>query len=183
MTPSVRNKLALLGAVEGLTLALPAALLMASRPSALVLMAVACALVCGAFGALLAGARASRGRGTGSGRARASRGRGTGSGRARAAVVSGLGTGLVQGLYCGLAAAALFWVVMTVVITELSLGRPVEPAVFTQPGVLLGSFFVALSAFAYALVGCLLLGPIFGVLVNRISRGEARRQEVGADAR
>lgn len=167
MTSSVRNKLALVGAVEGLALALPAVFLMASRPSALVLVAVACALVSGAFGAVVAGARVGRGRGDGPGN----------PGKARTAVVRGLGTGLVQGLFGGMAAAALFWVVMSVVITELSFGRPVSPSVFTQPGVLLGSFFVALSAFAYALAGSLLLGPVFGVLVNRISRGDPRVEE------
>jgi hypothetical protein len=34
----------------------------------------------------------------------------------------------------------------------------------------MGSFFVALSAFTYALVGGVLLGPIFGTLVNRTVR-------------
>ena len=39
-----------------------------------------------------------------------------------------------------------------------------------SPRVFLGSFFVALSTFAYALVGGVLLGPIFGTLVNRTVR-------------
>jgi hypothetical protein len=39
-----------------------------------------------------------------------------------------------------------------------------------EPAVFLGSFFVALSVFLYAFVGGLLLGPVFGTLVNRTVR-------------
>jgi hypothetical protein len=90
--------------------------------------------------------------------------------------LGGLGTGLAQGFFGGLVAAALFWAVMTVIITGFSFVRPVPPSALTEPSVLLGSFFVALSAFGYAVVGGLLLGPLFGTLVNRISR------KGGADA-
>jgi len=161
MVPSTRNKLLLLGSVEGLVLALPAALLMADRPSGLVLVAVACAALSGAAGTLLAGRWAVLRRG---------------SAKARGGILGGLGTGLAQGCFGGLVAAALFWAVMTVIITGFSFARPVPPSALTEPSVLLGSFFVALSAFGYAVVGGLLLGPLFGTLVNRISR------KGGADA-
>ncbi len=40
---------------------------------------------------------------------------------------------------------------------------------------LLGSFFVALSVFLYALAGGLLLGPAFGTLVNRTVAGRGEQ--------
>jgi hypothetical protein len=148
-----RNKLLALGALWGLLLAVPAALLMADRPSGLAVVCVLFAVVSGAVGTLLAGRRAAL--------------RGAGK---RPGVVAALATGLFQGLFGGVAAAGLFWVLMTVIITGFSFGRPVPVSAFAGPGVLLGSFFVALSAFAYAVVGGVLLGPLSGALVNRISR-------------
>jgi hypothetical protein len=148
-----RNKLLILGSLWGLLLAIPAVLVMADRPSGLAVVSVLFAVVSGAVGTLLAGRRA------------ASRGDGK-----QPAIVAALGTGLFQGLFGGVVVAALFWVLMTIIITGFSVGRPVPISTFTEPGVLLGSFFVALSAFAYAVAGGVLLGPLSGALVNRISR-------------
>jgi hypothetical protein len=78
----------------------------------------------------------------------------------------------MQGLFAGAMAAFLVWVLMSATITGLAAGRLVPPSAFTEPRVLLGSFFVALSAFVYALVGGLLLGPLFGRLVERTTAKE-----------
>ena len=42
-----------------------------------------------------------------------------------------------------------------------------------SPRVFVGSFFVALSVFLYAVAGGTLLGPAFGRLVHRTVRGRA----------
>ena len=66
---------------------------------------------------------------------------------------------------------------MAVTLSGFTLRNPVELSVLMSPRIFLGSFFVALSAFAYALVGGILLGPIFGTLVNRTVR--ARKNAAG----
>jgi hypothetical protein len=81
-----------------------------------------------------------------------------------------VGTGALQGLVGGIVAALLIWALMAVTISGFTLRNPVELSVLMSPRVFMGSFFVALSAFAYALVGGVLLGPIFGTLVNRTVR-------------
>ncbi len=42
----------------------------------------------------------------------------------------------------------------------------------------MGSFFVALSSFLYAFAGGLLLGPVFGTLVNRTIRAGGKEDLV-----
>jgi hypothetical protein len=73
----------------------------------------------------------------------------------------------VQGLAGGLVAALLFWVLMALTTSGFTLQDPVELSALMRPRVFLGSFFVALSAFAYVLVGGLVLGPVFGKLIDR----------------
>lgn len=158
MAPATRNRLLLLGSLWGLVLAVPAALLMADGLSGLLVVAVGCALLCGALGTLLAGRRVV-------GALSAGRKRRTG-------VFGGMGTGVMQGLFAGVIAAFLVWVLMSATITGLAPGHLVSPSAFTEPRVLLGSFFVALSAFVYALVGGLLLGPLFGRLIERTTAKE-----------
>jgi hypothetical protein len=63
---------------------------------------------------------------------------------------------------------------MAVTLSGFSFTNPVEASMLMRPSVFLGSFFVALSVFVYVLVVGVLLGPIFGVFVNRaatIERG------------
>ena len=73
-----------------------------------------------------------------------------------------------QGLVGGAVAAALIWALMAVTISGFTLWNPVEASELMSPRVFLGSFFVSLSAFVYALVGGILLGPLFGPLVERV---------------
>ena len=63
---------------------------------------------------------------------------------------------------------------MAVTISGFTLWDPVELSVLMSPRIFLGSFFVALSAFIYTLVGGLLLGPRFGPLVGRAINKEKR---------
>ena len=159
MIANPRNRLLLLGAVWGLVLAAVPALVMTDpyRLTGFLAVALLCAAVSGVVGTLVAGRRALR-------RPPGRKGRG--------AVLRGLGIGAVQGLVGGGFAALLFWAVMAVTISGFTLRDPVELSVLMSPRIFLGSFFVALSAFAYALVGGLLLGPIFGPLVERAATKE-----------
>jgi hypothetical protein len=75
-------------------------------------------------------------------------------------------------------AALLFWGLMAVTISGFTLHSPVELSVLMSPRVFMGSFFVALSAFLYAFVGGLLLGPVFGTLVNRAVRSGGKENLV-----
>ena len=159
MIANTRNRLLLLGAVWGLVLAAVPALVMTDpyRLTGFLAVALLCAAVSGVVGTLVAGRRALR-------RPPGRKGRG--------AVLRGLGIGAVQGLVGGGFAALLFWAVLAVTISGFTLRDPVELSVLMSPRIFLGSFFVALSAFAYALVGGLLLGPIFGPLVERAATKE-----------
>ena len=153
MTTTVRNRLLALGALWGLLLAAPPALAM-TRPyrlSGFLVAALACAALSGCVGTLAAGGRAIR------------------KGR-HAGVRASLGTGLLQGLVGGAFAAALIWALMALTLSGFTLDDPVELSTLMSPRIFLGSFFVALSAFLYALAGGLLLGPAFGTLVNRAVR-------------
>ena len=153
MTTTVRNRLLALGALWGLLLAAPPALAM-TRPYRLtgfLVAALVCAALSGCVGALAAGGRALR------------KGRSDG-------VLAGLGTGLLQGLVGGAFAAALIWALMALTLSGFTLDDPVELSTLMSPRIFLGSFFVALSVFLYALAGGLLLGPAFGTLVNRTVR-------------
>ena len=165
MTTALRNRLLLIGSAWGLLLAAVPALVMTDsyRPSGFLVAALLCAAVSGCVGTLVAGRRA------------AARGAGGGA-------LAGLGTGLLQGLVGGACAAFLIFALMTVTLSGFSLGRSVDVAQLMSPRVFLGSFFIALSAFVYALAGGLLLGPLFGTLVNRAVRGKRGGFGVGKDA-
>ncbi|HET7478377.1 MAG TPA: hypothetical protein VFJ72_02550 [Rubrobacteraceae bacterium] len=154
MTTAVRNRLILLGALWGVVLAAVPALVM-SRPfhlSGFLVAAVACSVVSGSVGTLVAGRRAIR------------------PGKKRGAVAAALGTGLFQGLAGGALSAALIWALMAVTLSGFTLGNPVQLATLMSPRVFLGGFFVALSVFVYVLAGGLLLGPVFGTLINSLVR-------------
>jgi hypothetical protein len=159
MTASVRNRLLALGFLWGILLAAVPALVMTDpyRLSGLLVASLVCAVLSGCVGTLAAGRRAARS---------AARSRGTG----RSSLLAGVGTGALQGLVGGGIAALIFWGIMAVSISGFTLQNPVELSVLMEPDVFLGSFFVALSVFLYVLVGGLLLGPVFGMLVNRTVR-------------
>ena len=172
MTTRTGSRLLVLGALWGLVLAAVPASVM-SEPYQLtgfLVAALICAALSGCVGTLAAGRRAAR---------RASRAGGAG----RSGLLAGVGTGASQGIVGGGVAALLFWILMAGSITGFTLRNPVELSVFMEPAVFLGSFFVALSVFLYAFVGGLLLGPVFGTLVNRAVRaGGAVEKEAGDDA-
>ena len=159
MTASVRNRLLALGFLWGILLAAVPAFVMTDpyRLSGLLVASLVCAVLSGCVGTLAAGRRAARS---------AARSRGTG----RSSLLAGVGTGASQGLVGGGIAALIFWGIMAVSISGFTLQNPVELSVLMEPDVFLGSFFVALSVFLYTLVGGLLLGPVFGTLVNRTVR-------------
>jgi hypothetical protein len=90
----------------------------------------------------------------------------------RRPVLAGLGTRFLQGLLGGAFAALLIWALMALTLSGFTLENPVDLSVIMSPRVFLGSFFVALSIFLYAVAGGTLLGPAFGRLVNRAVRGE-----------
>ncbi len=150
MTSTVRNRLLALGVIWGLLLAAVPALLMTNpyRLTGFLVAGLTCAVLSGSLGTLVAGRRAAKKGG-------------------RSGLLAGVGTGALQGLVGGVVAALLIWTLMALTISGFTLRNPVELSVLMSPRVFMGSFFVALSAFAYALVGGLLLGPIFGTLVNR----------------
>jgi hypothetical protein len=153
MTTTVRNRLLALGALWGVVLASVPALLMMTRPvrlSGFLVAALACAALSGCVGTLAAGRRAILKRNAG--------------------ILAGLATGLLQGLVGGAFAAALIWALMAITLSGFTLENPVELSTLMSPRIFLGSFFVALSVFLYALAGGLLLGPAFGTLVNRAVR-------------
>lgn len=152
MNAAVRNRLLGFGALWGLCLAAVPAFVMADplRPDGFLVAAVLCALASGAVGTLAAGRRAARTEKGG-----------------RNTLLGGLGTGLFQGLVGGGVAALLFWGIMAVAISGFATA---DLSSLMRPQVFLGSFFVSLSVFLYTLVGGLLLGPVFGTLVNRAVR-------------
>jgi hypothetical protein len=154
MTSTVRNRLLALGVLWGLLLAAAPALWMTSpyQLTGLLVAGLTCAAASGSLGTLVAGRRAAK------------------KGGGRSGLLVGVGTGALQGLVGGIVAALLIWALMAVTISGFTLRNPVELSVLMSPRVFMGSFFVALSAFAYALVGGVLLGPIFGTLVNRTVR-------------
>ena len=162
MRATVRNKLLGLGALWGMLLAALPALVM-TRPyrlSGFLVAALACAAVSGCLGTLVAGKRAAVRRTGGS-------------------ILSALGTGLFQGLVGGTFAAALVWALMALTLSGFTLENPVDLALLTSPRVFLGSFFVALSVFVYAAAGGVLLGPLFGKLVNRAASAKAPAEKGG----
>jgi hypothetical protein len=157
VTATVRNRLLLLGSAWGVLLAALPALVMARpyRLSGFLVAALACAALSGCVGTLVAGRRAARRGWSG-----------------RRPVLVGLGTGFLQGLVGGAFAALLIWALMALSLSGFTLENPVDLSVLMSPRVFLGSFFVALSVFLYAVAGGTLLGPAFGRLVHRAVRGE-----------
>jgi hypothetical protein len=153
MTANIRNRLLLLGSVWGVLLALAPALVMTRSLSGFLVVAFLVAALSGSVGTLVAGRRAARRKGSGP------------------AVLAGLGTGFLQGLVGGAFAATLIWALTALSISEFSLGNRVDPSVLMSPRVFVGSFFVALSVFFYAVAGGTLLGPAFGRLVDRAVKG------------
>ena len=77
---------------------------------------------------------------------------------------------LALGALWGVLLAILIWALMALTLSGFTLEDPVELSTLMSPRIFLGSFFVALSVFLYALAGGLLLGPAFGTLVNRAVR-------------
>lgn len=142
MERGVRNRLVVFGSLWGLLLAAVPALVMAREVSLFLVVAVVCAVASGVAATLYAGLRASRD-------------------RKRRGLVAGVVTGLIQGLAGGAVGAIAVWVLMAVSMSGATLSNLMRPPVF------IGSFFVALSVFVYALVGGVVLGPLFGALVNR----------------
>lgn len=157
MTATVRNRLLLLGSAWGVLLAALPALVMTRpyRPTGFLVAALACAALSGCVGTLVAGRRAVLRKQNGEQRP----------------VLAGLGTGFLQGLVGGAFAALLIWVLMALTLSGFSLENPVDLSVLMSPRVFLGSFFVALSVFLYAVAGGTLLGPAFGRLVDRTVKG------------
>ncbi len=160
MTSRVRNRLLALGVLWGLLLSVVPVLVMTSpyRLTGFLVAALICAALSGCIGTLAAGRRAARSAPT--------------EGTRRSEVLAGLRTGASQGLVGGGVAALLFWVLIAVTASGFTLLDPVELSVLTSPRVFIGSFFVALSVLLYAFLGGLLLGPIFGTLVNRAVRAD-----------
>jgi hypothetical protein len=154
MTSTVRNRLLALGVLWGLLLAAVPALYMTSpyRLTGFLVAGLACAALSGCVGTLVAGRRAAK------------------KGGGRPGLLAGVSTGALQGFVGGVVAALLIWALMAVTISGFTLRNPVELSVLMSPRVFLGSFFVALSAFVYVLVGGLVLGPIFGKLIDRAVR-------------
>jgi len=78
----------------------------------------------------------------------------------------------LQGVVGGAFAALLIWALMALTLSGFTPDNPVDLSVLMNPRVFLGSFYVALSVFLYAVAGGTLLGPAFGRLVDRTVRGE-----------
>lgn len=154
-----RSRLLILGVLWGLLLAAVPALVMTDpyKLTGFLVVALLCAAVSGAAGTFVAGMRTLR---------RAGR-KSTGD----AAALRGVAVGAAQGLVAVVLAALLFWVVTAVTISGFTTQDPVDLTVLISPRIFLGSFFVAPSAFD-TLVGGLLLGPLFGPLVERVASKE-----------
>ena len=154
MTSNIRNRLLALGVLWGLLLAAVPALWMTNpyQLTGFLVAGLACAALSGSLGTAVAGRRAVK------------------KGGERSSLLVGVLTGALQGLAGGIVAALLIWALMAITLSGFTLRNPVELSVLMSPRVFLGSFFVALSTFAYALVGGVLLGPIFGTLINRTVR-------------
>jgi len=161
MTARVGSRLSALGALWGLVLAAVPAFVMTDpyRLTGLLVVALACAVLSGVVGTLIAGRQV----------AMKTRSEGVGY----SGVIAGVRIGTSQGLVGGGVAALLFWALMAVTISGFTLRNPVELSILMSPRVFMGSFFVSLSVFVYAFVGGLLLGPIFGKLVERAVHKDA----------
>lgn len=160
MTTNVRNRLLGIGVVWGLLLTVVPALVMTDpyQLSGFLVAALVCGVVSGVVGTVISGRRAARYVSS-----------------KNNAVLNGVKTGFFQGLVGGSFAALFMWALMAVTLSGFSMANPVDASVLMRPRIFLGSFFVALSVFLYVLVAGPLLGPVFGVLVNRaaaVRKGE-----------
>jgi hypothetical protein len=174
MTTRTGSRLLVLGALWGLVLAVVPAFVMTEpyRLTGFLVAALVCAVLSGGVGTLMAGRWAAKGAY-----------RPQNDTARRSGLLAGIVTGAVQGIVGGGVAALLFWGLMAVSISGITLQNPIELSVLMEPTVFLGSFFVALSVFLYALVGGLLLSPVFGTLVNRAVRtGSVAGKDAGDDA-
>lgn len=157
MKAALRNRFLALGALWGILLAAVPAIVMAKSFSWFLAAALVSAVLSGCVGTLAAGQRFLV-------RLR--------KGANPAGFANSLGIGFFQGLVGGGVAALLFWGLMSVAISGFS---PLGQEGFSRlmsPQVFIGSFFVALSVFLYAVVVGVLLGPVFGPLIRRGSKKE-----------
>jgi hypothetical protein len=159
MDAKVGRRLVVLGTAWGLVLATVPALVMAQPGSTggFLVAALLCAAVSGCVAALVAGRRVAARRnppGASEGYARGS------------ALLGSVGAGALLGLVGGVVAAVLFWALMTVTLSGLSLDNPVDVSTLMRPQVFLGSFFVALSVFLYVVAAGILVSPASGALVR-----------------
>lgn len=161
MSAAARGRLLALGVLWGALLAAVPAFAMADpyEPTGFLVAGLVVAALSGCAGTLAAARRALRTDVPKNGRRE---------------ILAGLGTGLFQGLVGGGVAAFLIWLLMSVTLSGFSLDNPVEPSALMRPRVFLGSFFVSISVFVYALAGGLLLGPVFGTLINHTARAGAK---------
>ena len=157
MKASFRNRLLALGVLWGILLAAVPAIVMAKGFSWFLVAALVSAAFSGCVGTLAAGQRLLVR---------------LGKGAKPVGFMNSLGTGLFQGLVGGGVAVLLFWGLMSVAISGFSPLNPEGLSRLMSPQVFLGSFFVALSVFLYAVVAGVLLGPVFGPLIRRGSKAE-----------
>ena len=166
MSTRSRNRLTLAGALWGLSLALLPAVLAFDgfALSPFLLAALLFSALAGAAGALVAGRRAARGR--------------TEPG-ANWAAASAVGT--LQGVVAAAIAALSIWLALTVTMTGFSPDAPGRIlALFADPGIFLQSALAALVVFGYAAVVGLLLSPLVGSAVLRLSSAGDNGASVGA---
>lgn len=159
MDAKVGRRLVILGTAWGLVLATAPALVMAQPASSggFLVAALICAAVSGGVAALVAGRRVA---------ARRERAVATGGSARGPALLGSVGAGALLGLVGGAVAAVLFWALMTVTLSGLSLDNPVDLSTLMRPQVFLGSFFVALSVFLYVVVAGIVVSPASGALVR-----------------
>lgn len=168
MSKSSRNRLTLAGALWGLSLALLPAVLAFDgfALSPFLLAALLLSALAGAGGALVAGRRAIR--------------RLTGPGSSWAAAS---GIGALQAVVAAAIAALSIWLALTVTMTGFSPDAPGRIlALFSDPGIFLQSALAALVVFGYAAFVGLLLSPLVGSVVLRLSNeggNGASRKAVG----
>ena len=168
MATTLRNRLALSGALWGLSLALlPSALAFDGFSlSPFLLAALFLSALSGAVGALVAGRRASR-------RVEhAARGW---------SVASGIGA--LQGIVMATLAALSIWLALTATMTGFSPAAPGRIlGLFSDPGIFLQSALAAIVILGYAVSLGLLLSPLVGSAILRLVReddGGASRRIAG----
>lgn len=152
MPLNARNRLALFGALWGFGLAiLPAALFFDGLSlSPFLVAALTFSALSGAVGAVAAGRRA---------------GRRPGRGRAS-------GVGARQGIVTAVLATFSVWLALTATMTGFSPAAPAKIlTLLTDPSIFLQSALAAAVVFAYAVIVGLVLSPLAGAAILRISRG------------